>query len=333
MKKIVSYIIALVFSFTLMPTANAVLGGSLSLNDARVVALTKGMYNVWPICTGSLISTQIVVAAAHCLENEGMKYTSEEYFPTDLWVAIPGSDLYKDYKDTRVKVSKVLLTNGYDNSWDLKNNNFITQKDDIAFYLLEKPLVDKYEIEIATESDIALIKKDRLLITHIGYGMQSLNVLDGKPYLIKLKSFINGSSRYAPHPALEANTIGSEETGDKALCGADSGSPWYATIDGVEKLVAVTVGASGCRGPDSGRNGALGTVIYPYLYLITNHIERLNADRIAIEKVMANLAEIEKAPAPKVIVANKPIKCTKKIKAKNIKCYNRSMDGTLEPSK
>jgi hypothetical protein len=59
----------------------------------------------------------------------------------------------------------------------------------------------------------------------------------------------------------------------------------------------------------------------------------MNADRLAIEKVVADLAAIEKASAPKIIVANKPIKCTKKIKGKNIKCYNRSMDGILEPSK
>ena len=35
-------------------------------------------------------------------------------------------------------------------------------KDDIAFYLLEKPLVPKYAIEIASESDIAFIKQNKL---------------------------------------------------------------------------------------------------------------------------------------------------------------------------
>jgi hypothetical protein len=42
---------------------------------------------------------------------------------------------------------------------------------------------------------------------------QKMNQSDGKPYLVNLKSYSNGSSRFAPHPALEANTIGSEETG------------------------------------------------------------------------------------------------------------------------
>jgi len=332
LKKIITYISTLLFTFALIPNVNAVQGGTLAVGDTRVVSLIKGINSVWPVCSGSLISTQIVVAAAHCLQNEKMRYASEEYFPQDLWVSVPGSDLYKDSKDTRVKVTKVLLTKGYDSTFDSSVGNYISMKDDIAFFLLEKPLVSNYTIKIATESDITFIKQNRSVITHIGYGMQNPGLSDGKPYLIKLKSFTVGSSKYAPNPAPEVNTVTSEETGDKALCGGDSGSPWYATIDGVEKLVAVTVGASGCGGPNGGRNGTFGTVIYPYLYLVTNYIERLNADKIAIEKAMADLA-LKEAPVPKVIVVNKPVKCIKKIKAKNIKCYNRSMDGTLEPSK
>jgi secreted trypsin-like serine protease len=286
-----SVLLGISVAFT--PNASAVFGGTLAVGDSRVLSLTNGMYSVSPACSGSLINTQVVVTAAHCLGNSGMKYTSEEYFPADLWVALPGSDLYLDFKDTRVKVSKVLLTNGYDNTWNPEKGNVITQKDDIAFLLLEKPLVAKYTIEIATESDVTQIKKNQLFITHIGYGLQKMNQSDGKPYLVNLKAYTIGSSRFAPHPALEANTIGSMETGDKALCGGDSGSPWYATIDGVEKLVAVTVGASGCRGPDSGRNGAFGTVIYPYLHLITSHLERLQADKLAADKLASDKAIID----------------------------------------
>ena len=284
------------------PNASAVFGGTLAVGDSRVVSLTNGRYSASPACSGSLINTQVVVTAAHCLGNPGMKYTSEEYFPADLWVAIPGADLYSDFKDTRVKVVKVLLTNGYDNTWNPEKGIVITQRDDIAFLLLEKPLVSKYSVEIATASDITLIKNNRQIITHIGYGLQKMGESDSKPYLVNLMAYTIGSSRFAPHPALEANTIGSEETGDKALCGGDSGSPWYATIDGVEKLVAVTVGASGCRGPDSGRNGTFGTVIYPYLNLITGHLERWNTAKLAADKAVTDAIISEaKTEAEKII--------------------------------
>ena len=314
MKKIVACITSFIFIFALTPKANAVYNGSLAVGDVRVVSLIKDKYSNRPFCSGSLINEQVVVSAAHCLGNDGIKYTNEIFDPQDLWVSFPGSDLNLDDKNKRVKIIKVFLTNGY------TNDKVLTQKDDIAFYLLEKPIIDSYKINIATESDIEFIKKNRLLITHIGYGIQSMNQFDGKPYLITLSSFLNGANRYYNNPALEINTLASEETGDKALCPGDSGSPWYATIDGVQKLVAVTIGGSGCRGEESGSNGTFGTAIYPYLYLIANNLQ-------TDKKNEPEIVTTPKAVEPKTF------KCIKKIKGKNIKCYNRPMDGTLEPSK
>jgi len=317
LKKVILFIIVSIISFTLIPNANAVYNGSLAIGDIRVVALNTGGYDSTPFCTGSLITNQIVVSAAHCLRNDGMTYTSETFIPKDFWVSFPGSDQHLDDKEKRIRVTKVLLTNGYSNIWKPNEGNILTQKDDIAFYILEKPMLEKYKVEIANKSDIEIIKQNRLLITHIGYGFQGINTHDGKPYLINLRSFVNASKRYYNNPALEENTVASEETGDKALCPGDSGSPWYSTIDGVEKLVAVTIGGSGCGGQGSGYNGTFGTAVYPYLYLIKDYLEAVKTEPILKTKP----------------VVNKPVKSTKGTKAKNIKCYNRSMDGILEPSK
>ena len=183
-------------------------------------------------CSASLINPQVVISAAHCLGNFGIKYTSEIFDPTDLWVAMPGSDLNVDDTATRVRVLRALVTKGYENTYEPEKGNIPTQKDDIAFYLLEKPIVPNYKIEIASQEEVKSIKENRGLIIHIGYGLQNINQQDGRPYLIYLRAFTAAASRSPNHPALESNTIASEETGDKALCPGDSGSPWYAGVDG-----------------------------------------------------------------------------------------------------
>lgn len=260
-----------VASVFLAPSALAIYGGDLAIGDVRVVSLLSSRDNIRSGCTGSLIEPQIVVSAAHCIGNPGMTYASEVYEPKDLWVSTPGEDLNVGVTSSRVQVLRVLLTKGYNNSWEPEKGNVITQKDDIAFFFLEKPLVTSYAIEIAKKLDVDEIKRKNASITHLGYGLIDQDKADGRPYMTILQSYSVGASRYGNHPALEENTVTSQEIGTKALCGGDSGSPWYATINGVEKLVAVTVGASGCRGVGSGTNGTLGTVIYPYLYLVESH--------------------------------------------------------------
>ena len=50
----------------------------------------------------------------------------------------------------------------------------------------------------------------------------------------------------------ETMTMGTQETGAVAMCPGDSGSPYYGTIDGVEKLLGVMIQSSGCpNAPDN----------------------------------------------------------------------------------
>ena len=160
-----SLIISLVFIFLIRFSnpVHAVYGGSNAVGDQRIVALLRDFDAVRSGCSASLLNPQVVVSAAHCIGNSGMKYTSEIYDPQDLWVALPGSDLNSDSTQNRVRVMRILLTNGYDNTWDPSTGNVITQKDDIAFYLLEKPLVSDYKIQVATLEEVGKIKSNRAL--------------------------------------------------------------------------------------------------------------------------------------------------------------------------
>jgi hypothetical protein len=51
----------------------------------------------------------------------------------------------------------------------------------------------------------------------------------------------------------------------RALCPGDSGGPWYGEFTGEVKILAVTVGASGCRSEPPYKGNTLGTLIHPYL--------------------------------------------------------------------
>jgi hypothetical protein len=279
-KWITPIVISILVSFlaTFTPTSYAIFGGSSATGDQRVVALINGQDNIRSGCSGSLIEPQIVVAAAHCLGNPNLTYTSEIYEPKDLWIAQPGADLNLDDINSRAQVLRVVLTKGYNNTFEPEKGNNITQKDDIAFFFLEKPLVSSYSVPIADKDDIRLIKDGQYVFTHIGYGLIDQNKQDGKAYTTQLKSYSVGASRYPGHPALEEKTVTSQEVGTNALCGGDSGSPWFTNVKGVEKIVAVSVAASGCRGTGSGLGGTLGTIIYPYLYLVDSHWKQFLED-------------------------------------------------------
>jgi len=257
--------------------AHAIYGGDSALGDSRIVALVSPRDNPRAACSAGLITNQIVVTAAHCLGNVGKTYVQQEYSPSDLWVAPPGVDLNVLDRNLNVQVLRVIISPGYNNTWDPERGISISQKDDIAFLFLASPLVSSYTIPIATASDVENIKKKRSMITHLGYGNEDVNSADGKPYSVSLQAYATGASRYKTI-AVENKTIATQEIGTAALCPGDSGSPWYTTINGVEKIVAITVSASGCRGAGSGAGGTMGTLIYPYMPMIQPEWAKFQTD-------------------------------------------------------
>ncbi len=260
-----------VLPLILIPISNAsaIKGGQLAVGDPRVVALIVGQTNNRASCSGALLTSRIVVSAAHCLGNDGMTYSSEIYTPSNLWVAQPGVDLNLDDVNKRVKVVQVVLTSGYSNVQIMESKIHTNQKDDIAFFFLSGPLIENQTVPIATEQDIQQIKSQQLTFTHLGYGLQDKNLMDGKPYTMQLKSFSKGASRFTNSPASEQKTVSSQDLDNKTICPGDSGGPWYAEIGGVQKIVAVTYGSRGCK--DDPTSGTLGTAIAPYLTLLNSY--------------------------------------------------------------
>lgn len=266
--------LAIAAVLAIAPTApvSAIQGGEVAVGDVRIAALLLNQISVSPACSVTYVTSWVVATAAHCVTAKNNPDGPLAYPASNYWVSGPGEDLGARNFESRIRVSEIFRTPGYVNIWKPESGDVRTQKDDIAFLVLENPSKIIFQRQVATVDEVVELKRTSGLITHIGYGMQTASQLDGKPYRTSLFAHYLGSARYSNNPALETHTLTTNETGARALCPGDSGSPWYSTIGNVEKLVAVTVGGSGCGG--SGVNGALGTVVGQYTGLLNSALAK-----------------------------------------------------------
>jgi hypothetical protein len=283
-------LVTLSFFLQLPVPAEAIYGGESALGDNRILTLATQKDSRSPFCSMAMITERIVVTAAHCMAKpdaiEELRFNTQ-----DLYVSKPGVDFRTDPISDRVKVAQVVLPKGYANFYNPATGDQRTSLDDIAFLFLETHLVPGYKIQVATNEEVSALKAERQEILHFGYGLQDLNIIDGKPYKVNLRIRPRTYAYELDNAEDENKTIITDENGSKALCAGDSGGPWYGLVNGSYKLVAVTVGASGCNGPNSGRGGTFGTLISPYLdfmwqewnkYLINE--TKIRDERIALEK-------------------------------------------------
>jgi secreted trypsin-like serine protease len=191
-------ILSLFLSLSLTPV-NAIYGGEIALGDQRVAALVMNLNNeINSGCTAALLSPQIAVSAAHCI-NHGQILKSTDplispFVPTlPYWITVPGVATTDDDINTRVKVVRGFAAENYP---------FSTENSDIVFWVLEKPLVSKYSMNVATEKEVNELIALSGQMTHLGYGLQKHqdepNNRDGKPYKIQgtvtsIKSTVDGS--------------------------------------------------------------------------------------------------------------------------------------------
>jgi hypothetical protein len=267
-KKVLALLCVAIISSSNTTNANAIFGGVSAVGSDKVLtSLASGveyLYN--PHCSMALIAPQVVVSAAHCFaarnQASGFDFPSEKVFLTRPGISVRNSNLTDR---ERFPVGKIVLPNGYQNLIDPNQKVFRSEVDDIAFLFLDTPLVMDFNIQIATEEDVKRIKKENLEIQIFGYGQSNeFGLQDGRPYKTTLKAESFG--RQFPHPASESKTIIATSEGKSGTCNGDSGAPWYSTIDGVLKLVAVH-SASNAQKCGEG-TVAFGTLIYPYLSIL-----------------------------------------------------------------
>jgi secreted trypsin-like serine protease len=177
-------ILSLFLSLSLTPV-NAIYMGEIALGDERVAGLVEELSKRNTVCTAALLSPQIAISAAHCINHGQISKSADPlispFVPTlPFWITVPGVGTTDDDINTRVKVVRGFAAENYPFS---KDNS------DIVFWVLEKPLVSKYSMNVATEKEVNELIALSGQMTHLGYGLQKHRDEqpnnDGKPYKLQ----------------------------------------------------------------------------------------------------------------------------------------------------
>ena len=237
-------------SLLLAPKTSAITYGFVDSNNqfrntgAFIVRSTNG--ENFPICSGTLITPNVFLTAAHCT----LFYTQElapegDVAYVSLDQSIPFGSLTSN-KTQLLRVAHVVTNPNYNqsqsDSGDIgvlileRNVNGVTPATLPACGLLDQ-LVAQNGLKTAT-------------FTNAGYGLQNRVVGGGIPFFQDLNpvprmfSFSSFNSLNGGYLRLSQNP----STGNGGTCFGDSGGPNFLTVNGKQLIVAITItGDSVCR--------------------------------------------------------------------------------------
>lgn len=154
----------------------------------------------WPFCSATLIHPRVLITAAHCVANGVGSVTNDPRGYWDNSPSVQGWWAHPDYETTNLA------------------------EYDLAFVLLRSPVTDATPKAIQ-RTELPPIAGGRA----VGYGQRGTdqNAPSGERYTINL-----------PLTAVTAGQVRYGSPG-AAICFGDSGGPFFASVGGVETLVAV----------------------------------------------------------------------------------------------
>ena len=216
-------------------------------NTGAFIVRSPTTGNIFPICSGALISPTVFLTASHCtvfFENDlaPLGFTAFVSFDNP----IPFADLTSPATDL-IPVSGVVSNPGYNQSQ--------SDPGDIAVLLVNAG--DTIGITPAVLPSANLL--DRLaaqnglrnvVFTPVGYGVQNRVVGGGTPFFLdanpvpRMYAFSTFNALNPAFLRLSQNT----STGDGGTCFGDSGGPNFFNYRGTQLLAAITItGDAVCR--------------------------------------------------------------------------------------
>ena len=214
-----------------------------------VVALEKATPGSW-FCTGTLITSQWVLTAAHCVDGVSVATMRIRFDDPDANDAAGGKV---------VAVSEVHSHPDFD--WEAWDN-------DIALVKLTEPVTDRAPTPIHRELVPPMTE-----VADVGYGVA--DNMDGGGGLLREVMKVTADCAGANDPSVSGDHLLCMDASDgRGSCFGDSGGPTFATIDGVRVVAGVT---SGGTGDECGAGWDLYTSVFAELAFVDSVLERTAA--------------------------------------------------------
>lgn len=238
-------------SLLLAPNTSAITYGFVDSNNTfrntgAFVVKSSSTGQIFPICSGTLITPNVFLTASHCT-----LYFSQELAPegdvayVSLDQSIPFGDLTSNSTQL-LPVAHVVSNPGYNQSQ--------SDSGDIAVLILAHNVNG---VTPATLPSCGLLDQlaarnglKSAIFTNAGYGVQNRVVGGGVPFFQDLNpvprmfSFSSFNALNGGYLRLSQN----QTTGNGGTCFGDSGGPNFLTVNGQQLIVSITItGDSVCR--------------------------------------------------------------------------------------
>jgi len=209
---------------TQIPTF-AIEGGSSALGSQYVVPINiTTSITSFRICSGAVVTSRVIATAGHCVLD------TSELISKQILVGEPGS-LNKPMTDW-AKVSKVLVDETYRGNTSTGGIGL----SDIALLVLEKPLVNVAEIDLASDAVFTSLKNSGSKVRFFGYGFttDSGTKTDEPKFL---DANLTTLDTVDPNSTMISSKLG-------AACGGDSGAPVLSITPTKVTLLGVLTGGT-----------------------------------------------------------------------------------------
>jgi len=215
-------------------------------NTGAFIVKSPTTGQIFPICSGTLITSNVFLTASHCTAFYTQELAPEGYVAyVSLDQSIPFGDLTSN-KTTLLSVAHVVTNPNYNQSQ--------SDSGDIGALVLGRGVRGVTPATLPAcgllDQLVAQNGMKTAVFTNVGYGVQNRVVGGSVPFFQDLNpvprmfSFSSFNSLNGGYLRLSQNP----STGNGGTCFGDSGGPNFLTVDGQQLIVAITItGDSVCR--------------------------------------------------------------------------------------